>query len=93
MVGGKFIPKLVFSESEKYLFDYPDDLCDGIDLDDSNYEQIYDKRCKEFDDNGGFNKSVITIIKYEPGDWEDKIGMLKHYTEEFEEKYAGKDYP
>jgi len=93
IAGGKFIPKLIFTDVTKDPpLETPQNLFADIDLDDPEYgkkiRQRYDKYLKE----GRFFESQVIVNKYEPGDWEKKIDLLYKFAEEFEEKFVGQDY-
>lgn len=94
MAGGKFIPKLKFTEIAKDLpLEFPHELFEGLDPDDPDYDKKYDQRYQNCLKEGGFFEPEIIINKYEPGDWEKKLDLLYKFTLELEEKYAGQDYP
>jgi hypothetical protein len=89
MAGGKFRPKIVFQESQKMGFyeNYPEEIFEG-DIDDPEESKMMDARIKEYEDKWGYNKPKITIVKYEPGDWEVKVGVLKIFAQEYEKKQS-----
>lgn len=91
MAGGKFIPKLKFTEIAKDLPpEFPHELFADLDPD---YDKKYDQRYQNYLKEGGFFEPEIIINKHEPGDWEKKLDLLYKFTLELEEKYVGQDYP
>ena len=97
MAGGKFIPKLIFTDTSRDVPDeFPEEI-DPIDLADPNYlEKVLEKgrqRRENYFKKSGFSESETIVNKYEPGDWENKLDLLYKFTVEFQEKYIGKDYP
>ncbi len=40
-----------------------------------------------------FSGNETIVNKYESGDWEEKLDLLYKFTQEFQEKYKGQDYP
>ena len=94
MVGGKFIPKLKFTEVTKNMpLEVPFEIFEDLDIDDPDYDKQYDQRYNRYLEEGGFRKEEVAIDKYETGDWENKLDLLYKFTLEFAEKHIGKDYP
>jgi len=92
MAGGKFIPKLKFTEVTKaFPPEVPDEVFQDLDIHDPNYDKKYDRRYKRYLEE--HLKPEVIVNKYEPGDWEKKLDLLYKFTLELEEKYAGQDYP
>ncbi len=94
MAGGKFIAKLIFTEVTRDLpLEVPEEIYEGPDFDDPDYDKKTQQRYDNYLKEGGFFEPEIIVNKYEPGDWEKKLGLLYKFTLELEEKYAGRDYP
>ena len=92
MAGGKFITKLIFSDVSKEV-EFPEGTFEGLDWDDPDYFDKLKQRREDFLSKSEFYESETIVNKYEPGDWENKLDLLYKFTVEFQEKYAGKDYP
>jgi len=96
MAGGKFIPKLKFTDISRDLpVEVPEDIYADLDLADPDYLKKADQRCKDYLSKCEFSKFETIVNKYEPGDWEGKLDLLHKFTQEFEEKYRGlgQEYP
>jgi len=94
MAGGRFIPKLRFTKVTKDLpLEVPDEVFKDLDFNDPNYDKKYTQKYDRYLEEGGFLKTKVIVNKYEPGDWENKLDLLDKFTQEFEEKYIGQDYP
>lgn len=92
MAGGKFIPKLKFTEVTKaFPTEVPSEVFNDLDIHDPNYGKKYDRRHKHYLKES--LKPEIIVTKYEPGEWEKKLDLLHKFTLELEEKYVGENYP
>ena len=95
MAGGKFIPKITFTViSKDFPPEVPDEIFADLDPDDPSYDKKYRRRYDKYLKERGFlEPDKVIINKYQPGDWGDKLDLLDKFTQEFEEKYVGQDYP
>ena len=92
MAGGKFIPKLIFSDVSRKI-EFPEETFEGLDWADPDYFDKLKQRREDYLSKSESSESETIVTKYEPGSWEHKLDLLWKFTEEFAEKYVGQDYP
>ena len=92
LAGGKFIPKLIFSDIWREI-EYPEGLFDGLDYSDPDYFHKLTQRREDFLSKNKVSMSETIVNKYKPGDWENKLDLLHNFTVKFNEEYIGKAYP
>ena len=94
IAGGKFIPKLIFTEVTKDPpLEYPYEIYDGLDIMAPDYSERAEQRENDYRNKLKIGETETLINKYEPGSWEHKLDLLWKFAEEFAKKYVGQDYP